>query len=171
MTVAELSALPEAELHEALTACCGAPDWVRATAASRPWTSPDALLSAAERAWQGLSPAQRAQAVAHHPRLGESRAAAEVSTRASAWSAGEQAGTRAADDAVRTALAEGNRRYEERFGHTFILCASGLSAERMLEALRSRLGNDPATELEVTAHELWRITRLRLEKLVADPRP
>ena len=90
-----------------------------------------------------------------------------VSAQASTWSAGEQAGTRDADADTRDALAQGNRDYEARFGHTFILCASGRSAAEMLAALQSRMTNDPATELDVTAHELWRITRLRLEKLLA----
>ncbi len=167
MTARELSALPDDALRAALTACCGASHWVEATLASRPWAEDHALLSAAERAWAGLTRAQLAEAVAHHPRLGESRAAATVSAQASTWSAGEQAGTRDADADTRAALAQGNRDYEARFGHTFILCASGRSAAEMLAALQSRMTNDPATELDVTAHELWRITRLRLEKLLA----
>jgi 2-oxo-4-hydroxy-4-carboxy--5-ureidoimidazoline (OHCU) decarboxylase len=38
----------------------------------------------------------------------------------------------------------------------------------MLAALEARLGNDAATELGITAGELWKITRLRLERLLAD---
>lgn len=167
MTVARLAALPQAELLEALTACCGSPHWVASLAATRPWADDAALLQSAERCWQGLTRDELAHAVAHHPRLGESRAAAAVSARASAWSAGEQAGTRSADDTTLAALAEGNRDYEARFGHTFILCASGRSAAEMLAELRMRMANDAATELTVTAHELWKITRLRLEKLLA----
>ena len=167
MTAAELSRQPDDALRAALTACCGATHWVEATLTSRPWADEATLLAAAERAWQGLTRAQLAEAVAHHPRLGESRAAVAVSTQASAWSAGEQAGTRDADADTRAALAQGNRDYEARFGHTFILCASGRSAGEMLATLRARMTNDPETELDVTAHELWRITRLRLEKLLA----
>jgi 2-oxo-4-hydroxy-4-carboxy-5-ureidoimidazoline decarboxylase len=167
MTASELSTLPDEALRAALTACCGASHWVEATLATRPWADAATLLDAAERAWQGLTRAQLAEAVAHHPRLGESRAAATVSAQASAWSAGEQAGTRDADAETRAALAQGNRDYEARFGHTFILCASGRSAAEMLTALRARMTNDPATELDVTAAELWAITRLRLEKLLA----
>ncbi len=166
MTSAELAALPEPALHEALTACCGSPHWVAALAATRPWCDADALMRAAESCWRGLSRSELAHAIAHHPRLGESRAAAAVSPRASAWSASEQAGTRQADDTTRAALAEGNRTYEARFGHTFILCASGRSAAEMLAALQARLANDAEAELMVTADELWKITRLRLEKLL-----
>lgn len=167
MTAAELSQLSDDALRASLTACCGASHWVEATLASRPWADAATLLAAAERAWQGLTRTQLAEAVAHHPRLGESRAAATLSAQASAWSAGEQAGTRDADATTRAALAQGNRDYEARFGHTFILCASGRSAGEMLAALEARMHHDPATELDVTAIELWKITRLRLEKLLA----
>jgi 2-oxo-4-hydroxy-4-carboxy-5-ureidoimidazoline decarboxylase len=168
MTVAELDALPEADVRGLLTACCGARAWVAAMLAARPWRDRDALLASAERAWQALAHDQLAEAVAHHPRLGESRATAELSARARGWSAGEQAGAHAADDEVRRALAEGNLEYERRFGHTFILCAGGRGAEDMLAALRARLHNDPQTERAITRAELRKITLSRLDKLLAD---
>ncbi|MEQ1833697.1 MAG: 2-oxo-4-hydroxy-4-carboxy-5-ureidoimidazoline decarboxylase [Candidatus Eisenbacteria bacterium] len=167
MTVAELDRAPDPEVRDALVACCGARPWVELMLAARPWGNEAALLACADRCWGTLTHEQVAEAVAHHPRLGETRAAATLSTRASQWSALEQSGTRAADDDVRAELAQGNRDYEVRFGHTFILCASGLSAAEMLAALRARLGNDPATELRITALELHKITRLRLAKLLA----
>ncbi len=58
-----------------------------------------------------------------------------------------------------------NRAYEARFGFIFIICATGLSAEAMLAALRRRLINDPDTELEIAADEQARITALRLARL------
>ena len=67
----------------------------------------------------------------------------------------------------RAALAEGNEEYERRFGHTFILCATGLGTGAMLAALEQRLRNDPATERDITGRELHKITRLRLEKRLA----
>ena len=72
-----------------------------------------------------------------------------------------------ADEQTRAALAQGNREYEARFDHVFLICATGMSATDMLGALRARLGNDPATELRIAAGEQARITRLRLEKLAA----
>ena len=57
--------------------------------------------------------------------------------------------------------------YEERFGHIFIVCATGKSAEEMLDLCRRRLHNDPREELAVAAEEQRKITRLRLSKLVA----
>src|SRR5881397_1573358 len=75
----------------------------------------------------------------------------------------------AADAAAATlaALAQGNVTYEERFGHVFLISATGKTGDEMLGALRGRLSNDPATELRVAAEEQAKITRLRLDKLVA----
>lgn len=67
---------------------------------------------------------------------------------------------------VLAALAEGNRAYEERFGHVYLVCASGRSAEDLLSTLRSRLGNDPGEERAVALAELAAINRLRLGRLL-----
>ena len=167
MTVADLDSAPAGEARELLTACCGAAPWVEAMLAARPFASRDGLLAAADRCWSALSTAQLADAIARHPRLGGSRAKAALSAREQAWSAGEQSGAADSDDAARAALAEGNEEYERRFGHTFILCATGLDTNEMLAALRRRLGNDAAIERDITGRELHKITRLRLEKLLA----
>ena len=78
----------------------------------------------------------------------------------------EQAGMRSAGQATRRALEVGNRAYEERFGHIFLICASGRSGAEMLAELRRRLDSDPAEELRVAAGEQAKIIRLRLERLV-----
>ena len=59
----------------------------------------------------------------------------------------------------------GNVEYEERFGHVFLICATGLSGEDMLAALRERLSNDPCAERAVATAELLTITTLRARKL------
>ena len=166
MTVAEVDRLPEPQAREALTACCGAEVWVRGMLAARPFGDRDALFAAADRVWGSLPAAEVAQAIAHHPRLGESAARAALSALERRWSAGEQSGAAVSAADVRAALAAGNDTYEQRFGHTFILCATGLDAAQMLAALEQRLKNDPDVEHAITARELHRIIRLRLEKLL-----
>ena len=99
--------------------------------------------------------------LASHPRIGE-RAAAD--SREGGWSRQEQSGAAGAAEQVRRELAAGNAAYEQRFGHVFLICATGLSAEAMLAALRSRLRNDPIAEREVVRGELVKIVRLRLAK-------
>ena len=167
MTVRELDDAPAGQARELLTACCGAAPWVEGMLAARPFGDRERLLAAADRARSGLSPEQLHQAIARHPRLGESRARVALSARDHAWSAGEQSGVGSADDAAREALARSNEEYERRFGHTFILCATGLGPAEMLASLRRRLDNDEATERDITGRELHKITRLRLEKLLA----
>lgn len=85
--------------------------------------------------------------------------------RSSAWSREEQAGVERSDAETRRALEAGNRRYEARFGHVFLVFASGKSGEEMLAELRRRLENDPDEELRIAAGEQAKITRDRLEKL------
>ena len=62
------------------------------------------------------------------------------------------------------ALFDGNRSYEERFGHIYIVCASGRGADEMLADLMRRMHNDPDVELVVASEEQRKITRLRLVK-------
>ena len=70
-------------------------------------------------------------------------------------------------DATRQAIAEGNRRYQEKFGYICIVCATGKSSDEMLAILAERLKNDPATEIRIAAAEQRKITRLRLQKMLA----
>lgn len=157
-----LRALNEASADEAarqLATCCGAARWVTAMVLARPYASADALYSRAESTWWNLGHDDVREAMSHHPRIGET-------SRASATEAGEQAGAARADAAVKAALADGNRLYETRFGHLYLVCAAGLSGEALLAILRERLDNDPETELGVAAGEQAKITRLRLEKLL-----
>ncbi|MGH9361816.1 MAG: 2-oxo-4-hydroxy-4-carboxy-5-ureidoimidazoline decarboxylase [Thermoanaerobaculia bacterium] len=84
----------------------------------------------------------------------------------SMWSAQEQSGTAAADRETLARLAEANRAYAERFGWTFVVCATGRSAGEMLAAFERRIGNDPEAELAVAAAEQRTISRIRLGKLL-----
>lgn len=125
-------------------------------------------MEAAERAWWGLPPADWTEAFGAHPRIGEAGndGGRRRATGAPAWPQEEQSGAADATAEARRALAEGNRKYEKRFGHVFLICATGRHAEEMLAELRRRLHNDPAAELRIAAGEQAKITRLRLEKLV-----
>lgn len=154
-----LNALSEERARAALQRCCGARHWVDGMLAARPFASDAELLAAAERVWWGLGRADWLEAFAAHPRIG---ARAEAMTD---WARREQAGANGAAEATLAALAQGNRTYEERFGHVFLICATGRTADEMLGALRGRLTNDPATELRVAAEEQAKITRLRLDRL------
>lgn len=64
------------------------------------------------------------------------------------------------------ALAAGNQAYEQRFGHIYLVCASGRSGPELLALLSERLGNDPDAEWRVVRSELEQINRIRLRKLL-----
>jgi 2-oxo-4-hydroxy-4-carboxy-5-ureidoimidazoline decarboxylase len=119
------------------------------------------LVATADAALRSLSWADVAQGLAAHPRIGE-RAAGD--SRAAAWSRREQSAAAQGGDAA--ALVEANLAYEERFGHVFLIFASGKSQEEILAAARARLGNDEATERAIVADELRKIALLRLERLL-----
>ena len=160
MTLDELNGLPDAEARRALLACCGSERWARKVAAKRPFRSVDELHRVAEDEWQGLDVHDWLEAFSKHPRIGE---------RSTGWSHQEQAATRSAPDDVLASLTRRNHEYEERFGHVFLICATGRSAESILADLERRMTNDPAEELRVAAAEQAKITRLRLGKLLSSP--
>jgi 2-oxo-4-hydroxy-4-carboxy-5-ureidoimidazoline decarboxylase len=164
--LARLNALaPEAAAAE-LERCCGSGRWVRAMLARRPFASEEALYEAGREAWEGLSREDFLEAFSHHPRIGDREALRERFASTAAWARGEQAGAVSASEDVLERLALENRAYEARFGHIFIVCASGKSAAEMLALLRARLANEPEAELRIAAAEQAKITRLRLEKLL-----
>jgi 2-oxo-4-hydroxy-4-carboxy-5-ureidoimidazoline decarboxylase len=163
-----LDAQPEAEARIALARCCGATRWIAGMIAMRPFGDDTTLFAAADRVWSGLGPDDVREALTHHPRIGADLG--ELRRRyadTAGWASGEQAGVRAADEATLVALRDGNVEYEARFGYIFVVCATGKSASEMLALLRARLGNDPDAELAIAAAEQAKITRLRLEKLIA----
>ena len=162
-----LNALPADDAERELRTCCGSREWARRMTAARPFRDAAELLERADAIWWALDEADWREAFRSHPKIGEKKAEAGQTTREQAWSAGEQSGMQSAADATRQALAEGNAAYEARFGYIYIVCATGRTADEMLALLQSRLRNDPQTEIRVAAEEQRRITRIRLEKLLA----
>jgi len=152
----ELNELPPREAVELLLGCCAAPGWARQVAAGRPYESLAELLAAADAAWSARDPGDLDAAMAGHPRIGERRL--------SGWSRQEQSAV-GADAAARTALAGANAEYERRFGHVFLICATGRGPGEILAELNRRMPNDPAAEREIAATEIGKINALRLRKL------
>lgn len=162
-TLADFNRAPAAQAERDLLACCAVPEWAREVAAGRPYPDLHALVESADAGLLRLSWEQIAQALAAHPRIGERVAGTD---RESAWSRREQAGMDGADAATRAALVEANRAYERRFGHLFLIFASGRTDAELLAAARGRLTNDAATERRVVHRELRRIALQRLERLI-----
>jgi 2-oxo-4-hydroxy-4-carboxy-5-ureidoimidazoline decarboxylase len=138
-----------------MLACCASRRFARAMAAGRPYPSADAAAAAISAAFDSLTWDDVLKAMSGHPRIGAGRVSGQ--------SAAEQSGV-GRSPAVLAALAAANLEYEARFGHVFLICATGLSGEQMLSALRQRLGNDLSTERTVATAELVKITALRVRK-------
>ena len=128
-------------------------------AGARPFPDASSLAETADATWRELSPDDWLEAFSAHPAIGSK-------INLSPFSSEEQAGARGADSDTLAELADLNRRYADRFGHVFLVCATGRTAAEMLAIGRKRLGNDAETELAIAAEEQRKITRLRLEKLL-----
>jgi OHCU decarboxylase len=177
MRLDELNALGREAAELELLRCCGSERWAREMAASRPWPNLEAMAEEADTIWRGLATADHLQAFAAHPRIGGTsradgpgmpgRAGGAGGPAGESWSSQEQARAAAAGDDVRERLAAANDDYQARFGFIFIVCATGKSAEEMLEIVDERLGHTREDELRTAAEEQRKITRLRLGKLVS----
>jgi len=157
-TLAAFNAAPPGSAERDILACCHSATFARAITSGRPYREAAALQDAVDAAFATLSWDDIVESMNAHPRIGD---------RTDGASAAEQSGAAAASDQVRQALADGNVAYEERFGHVFLICASGLSGQEMLNQLRARLKNNQDSERAVVRAELLKITRLRMTKLLS----
>lgn len=153
---------PAAAALEALP-CCGSHAWASALASRRPIADEASLIEISSSIWLALPEEAWQEAFNSHPRIGEKHAQTLATEESLRWSAQEQQLT-LSDDGARLALAEANRRYEQKFGRIFIVCANGKSSPEMLTILEARLQNDAVTELREAAEQQRQITQLRLHR-------
>jgi 2-oxo-4-hydroxy-4-carboxy-5-ureidoimidazoline decarboxylase len=158
-SLTEFNAADAAAAAAMVRPCLDIDRWVDALVEGRPYADIEAILEFAGAAADPFTDAELASALRHHPRIGES---AEGATAEASLSRSEQSGV-SADADVQRQLAEGNRAYEERFGHVFLIRAAGRSSEEILAALQDRLENNAESEQEIMADQLRQIALLRLE--------
>ncbi|MEU2062318.1 2-oxo-4-hydroxy-4-carboxy-5-ureidoimidazoline decarboxylase [Streptomyces sp. NPDC013455] len=143
------NAAPADEARALLLHCLRSLRWAHRIADHRPYPDPDALLAAADEAAYDLSPADLAEALA-----GESLPELPEDTYS----------------AAHMALAAARAAYEARFGHAFVIYPGDVPADEVidhiLQAIRSRLTNDPEEERVIAAEELRRLARGRLMGLL-----
>ena len=160
MILGSFNAAPAQDAERTVLACCASGTFAKAIAGRRPYPDPAALLAAIDTVFSALSWDDIVEAMSEHPRIGDRSVRGGMS-------AAEQSGAAAASDEVRQGLVDGNVAYEQRFGHVFLICASGLSGQEMLDQLRARLDNDEEAERAVVRAELKKITRLRMTKMLS----
>ncbi|MEU9154160.1 2-oxo-4-hydroxy-4-carboxy-5-ureidoimidazoline decarboxylase [Streptomyces sp. NPDC048417] len=159
--LARFNVLEEHAAFAALHEACASTAWARRLLAARPYTTPEALCSASDAAMAELSPADLAEAMAGHPPIGRPKPGDPTSAR-------EQSGMAGAAEALKAEMLELNLAYQEKFGHVFLICATGRSGEEMRDAVKERIGNAPEQEREIVRTELGKINRIRLARLVAE---
>jgi 2-oxo-4-hydroxy-4-carboxy-5-ureidoimidazoline decarboxylase len=145
-----------------LTPVCASDTWLTAMVAGRPYDSRERVSAHSDEVIAGLAWADVLEALSAHPRIGERAAGVG---REAQWSREEQAA--AAGDGTTEEMLASNVAYEERFGHVFLICASGRTSAELLAALRARLANDDATERHTVRRELAAIVRLRLARTLS----
>jgi 2-oxo-4-hydroxy-4-carboxy-5-ureidoimidazoline decarboxylase len=160
MTLGSFNAAPAQDAERTVLACCASGTFAKAIAGRRPYPDQAALLTAIDTVFSALSWDDIVEAMSEHPRIGDRSVRGGMS-------AAEQSGAAAASDEVRQGLVDGNVAYEQRFGQVFLICASGLSGQEMLDQLRARLDNDEEAERAVVRAELKKITRLRMTKMLS----
>lgn len=136
---------PADEARVLLLHCLHSVRWSHRMADHRPYPDLDALLAAADEAAYDLAPGDLAEALA-----GESWPELPADTYS----------------AAHMALSAAHAAYEARFGHAFVIYLGDVhpdeALDRTLEAIRSRLTNDPEEERVTAAEQLRRLARGRL---------
>lgn len=146
-----------AALHEA----CASATWAKRLLAARPYATAEDLFTASDAATAELTGADLAEAMAGHPPIGRPKPGDPTSAR-------EQRGMAYASEELRSEMLELNLAYQDRFGHVFLVCATGRTGEQMRDAVKERIGNSPEQEREIVRIELGKINRIRLARLVEE---
>ncbi len=160
----------ESNALDAMIACCAAKRWAAAMVALRPIGTIAELSEAADRIWATMKEPDWMEAFASHPRIGESppRRTEHAAAKSAEWSKQEQSSAANASEKILVEIAEGNTRYEELFGFTYIVCATGKGAEEMLAILKRRLAGNRHDELLEAAEQQRQITQIRLGKWLVE---
>jgi allantoicase len=165
--LARFNRLSQTQARQALLDCCGCARWAEQMLQRMPFPDVPYLLDTADKTWADLNPSDWLEAFRHHPPIGAKRGEKTQSATSKRWSKGEQSVAQTAKPETLAQLARANEDYHAKFGHIFLICATGKTSDEILANLRQRLPNDHAAELRIAAEEQRKITRLRLEKLLA----
>ncbi|GHG88175.1 2-oxo-4-hydroxy-4-carboxy-5-ureidoimidazoline decarboxylase [Streptomyces lanatus] len=153
------NALEEHAAHAALHEACASTAWVKRLLAARPYATVGDLYATSDAAMAELTADDLAEAMAGHPPIGRPKPGDPTSAR-------EQSGMAGASEELKAELLELNLAYQDRFGHVFLICATGRTGEQMRDAVKERIGNSPEQEREIVRTELGKINRIRLARIV-----
>lgn len=167
MTIEELNKLSRQEVFEVLFKCCSSKVWSQNVSDFKPYKDKEELLKLSDMVWMSCENDEVFEAFSHHPKIGDLTSLEKKFASTKEWASEEQAGVNVASSTTLEELAKANGEYEQKFGYTFIVCATGKTADEMLSLLLRRLMNDPDTEYRIAKAEQNKITHIRLDKLIA----
>ncbi|RZB15723.1 2-oxo-4-hydroxy-4-carboxy-5-ureidoimidazoline decarboxylase [Streptomyces sp. F001] len=159
--LARFNALEEHAAYAVLHEACASTTWAKRLLAARPYATSDDLYAASDAAMAELTAVDLEEAMAGHPPIGRPKPGDPTSAR-------EQRGMAGASDELKAEMLELNLAYQEKFGHVFLICATGRTGEQMRDAVKERTGNSPEQEREIVRTELGKINRIRLADLVEE---
>ena len=167
MTLREINALDRAGFVAALGGIFERSPWIAEAAwERRPFASVDALHAAMLTVVHDAGEARQLALLRAHPELaGKAMVRNELTTDSTQEQAG--AGLTQCTPAEFARLAALNARYSAKFGFPFILAVKGYNRAGILREFARRLDNDRATELGECLAQVAKITRFRLDALVA----
>lgn len=153
------------DIRDELSICCGSEKWIKEMSELYPFKSEEKLFEEAERIWFGLNETDWLEAFLYHPKIGKIDSLKEKYSSSKHLAENEQAGVNDASEETLLELAGLNNEYEKKFGYIFIVCATGKSAEEMLDIIRSRIENEKKKEILIAMKEQSKITKIRLNKI------
>ncbi|MDQ4214485.1 2-oxo-4-hydroxy-4-carboxy-5-ureidoimidazoline decarboxylase [Microbacterium sp. ASV81] len=158
------NAYPTEELTEILFESCHLPvrRFADAVTAARPYDSVDALVATAQAQVADLTEDEVRSAHNGLDRIGIVYTGNDAESR---WSRDEEGGI-AQDAETAKAFDDANQAYEDRHGHVFLICATGLSGDEILSELHRRTALDDAAENEQIKSELRGLMNVRLPKIL-----
>lgn len=159
--LARFNALEEPAALAALHEVCASSAYGRGLLGRRPFATVDDLFAASDALMAELTTADLEQAMAGHPPIGRPKPGDPTSSR-------EQRGMAGASEELKEEMLELNLAYQEKFGHVFLICATGRTGEQMRDAVKERIGNSPEQEREIVRAKLVKINRIRLGNLVEE---
>lgn len=163
MTLSQFNNLDKTIASKHLMDCCGSTKWVSEMMRNFPFDSEKELVDTATKYWYDTcSETDWRESFTHHPKIGDVQSLTEK------FAGKEQAGVAVATQETIATLAQANTDYENKFGFIFIVCATGKSANEMLQLLLDRLKNTADEELHIAMGEQQKITIIRFKKLLTE---
>lgn len=168
MKLSALRQLDNAQASDVFKQCCSASRWIQLMVSAMPFSSKIALQNAAATFWKSMQSADYMEAFDGHPKIGDPELPKKKHSSADALAANEQSSVAQANDNVLRELVQYNNDYETKFGHIFIVCATGKTAAEMLALIKTRINNQPDREIKIAAAEQAKIMVLRIDKLIEE---